>query len=76
MWKLRVQLRRTSADTTLAEFRLLLLVGYETANHIRDFIGGGVQREVPAIKDVNLCLGNIAAVRLGLAGVEYPPSAI
>jgi hypothetical protein len=36
------------------------------ANEVGDFIGGGIQGEVPGIKDVNLSLRNVTALRLGL----------
>ena len=49
---------------------VLLLVGYETANQIGDCFGGGIQGEVPRVKDVHLSLGNVAVVRLGLAPLK------
>jgi hypothetical protein len=45
---------------------VLLCVRHETANEIGDFIGGGIQGKVPRVKDVNMSLWNITAVRLGL----------
>jgi hypothetical protein len=48
----------------------LLFVRHETANETGDFIGGGIQGEVPRIKDVKLSLRNVTAVRLGLRQLE------
>lgn len=48
------------------ELTVLLFVRHETVNEIGDFIGGGIQGEVPRLKDVNLSLWNVTAVRLGL----------
>src|SRR5213593_2129817 len=45
---------------------VLLCVRHEPANEIGDFIGGGIQGKVPRVKDVNMGLRNITAVRLGL----------
>ncbi len=44
--------------------------GHETANEFRDFIGGGIQGEVPRIKDMNLSLRHVAPVGLRLCGVK------
>jgi hypothetical protein len=40
------------------------------SNQPGDFIGGGIEGELTRIKNVNFSLGNIPAVRLGLAGVK------
>jgi hypothetical protein len=40
----------------------LFFVRHEPPNEISNFVGGGVQGEVAGIEDVNLGLGNVAAV--------------
>jgi len=59
-----------SGESWLIVLTILPAVRHETANEIRDFIGGCVQREVPRIKDVNLSLWNVAAVRLWLSQIK------
>src|ERR1051326_3492732 len=62
LWNPIAQGRAESSVTALA---VLLFVRHETANEVGNFIGRGIQREVPRLHEVNLCLRNITAVRLG-----------
>jgi hypothetical protein len=55
-----------SAESVIIELTVLLFVRHETANEIGDSIGGGIQGEVPRIKNVNLSLRNVTVVHLGL----------
>jgi hypothetical protein len=48
----------------------LRLVRHETANENANFIGDAIQGEVPRVKDVNLSLRNVTAVRLGLRRIK------
>lgn len=45
---------------------VLWIIQHELANEIGDFIGGGIEGEMSGIKDVNLSLRNVPAVRSGL----------
>jgi hypothetical protein len=61
-----IRLPRDVQNQASYELTVLLFVRHETANEIGNFVGGGIQGEVPRIKDVILSLRNVTVVRLGL----------
>src|SRR5215510_1958751 len=50
--------------------RKSFFVFHKTADKVCDLVGGGVEREVACIKDVDLCGGHVTAIGFGLGQFE------
>jgi hypothetical protein len=69
-WMTTLSCERPNLGLPHKDSRVLRSVRNEPANKVGNFIGCGIKCEVACVKEVNLGLGNVAAVPLGLCRLK------